>query len=208
MVGILNDIKDNCTMPFKDKGNLVFLLGSALSQSPEPFASCHSERSEEPRLAQGKLREGASEGSLGGSEYLELVHGLVKGKPVIDLDLEKKVQGCCLEAIRRGLIKSAHDCSEGGLAVAIAESCLAGNIGFRSEGWRITGRLDSTLFGEQQPRIVVSISLDSAVELGKTAMMWNVPLTRLGKIGGKRLLVKGYIDLSLAEMGEAWHSLS
>jgi phosphoribosylformylglycinamidine synthase len=184
MVGILNDVKDSCTMSFKDKGDLVFLLGAEM------------------------------ENGLGGSEYLELVHGLLKGKPVIDLDLERMVQGCCLEAVRRGLVKSAHDCSEGDLAVAIAESCLTGNIGFNSEPWKIKERLDSSLFGEPQSRIVVSVSPDSVAFLDKIAKMWEVPLTRIGKVGGERLSVKGMsrakrsnlINLSLAEMRKAWRS--
>ena len=106
MLGLIDDINRHCTISFKDEGDLVFLLGTNLSGSAE---------------------------SLGGSEYLELVHDLVRGKPGIDLDLERRVQRCCLEAIRRVLVKSAHDCSDGGLAVAIAECCLSGNIGLRGE---------------------------------------------------------------------------
>ena len=176
MVGIVNDINKYCTMSFKDKGDLVFSLGNGLG------------------------------GGLGGSEYLKLVHGLVKGLPTIDLDLEKRVQRCCLEAIRRGFVKSAHDCSEGGLAVAIAESCITGNIGFRRADWRPRDRLDETFFGELQSRIVVSVSPDSVAKLDRIATRWQVPLTLLGSVGGKRLTVKGYIDLPLAEIEEAWRN--
>ena len=189
MVGLLANIKDSCTMAFKNEGDLVFLLGAEIEEN------------------------------IGGSEYLELVHGLVKGKPVIDLDSERRVQRCCLEAIKHGFVKSAHDCSEGGLAVAIAESCIAGDIGFMSEDWKIMGRLDSAFFGEHHPRIVVSISPDSAAKLHKIVKRWEVPLTLLGKVGGKRLVVKGtslrgmecrsnLIDLPLAKIARAWHSLS
>ena len=137
---------------------------------------------------------------------MELVHGLVKGAPSIDLDLEKRVQFCCLEAIRRGFIKSAHDCSEGGLAVAIAESCIVGNIGFKETGWKARGRLDTSFFGEIQSRIVVSVSPDSVAKLNRIANRWQVPLTLLGSVGGKRLTVKGYLDLSLAEIEEVWRN--
>ena len=189
MVGIVSDINRHCTMAFKNEGDLVFLLGAEIEEN------------------------------IGGSEYLELVHGLVKGKPVIDLDSERRVQRCCLEAIKHGFVKSAHDCSEGGLAVAIAESCIAGDIGFMSEDWKIMGRLDSAFFGEHHPRIVVSISPDSAAKLHKIVKRWEVPLTLLGKVGGKRLVVKGtslrgmecrsnLIDLPLAKIARAWHSLS
>ena len=93
MVGLIEDIERRCSSAFREDGDAVFLIGSW------------------------------EEGRLDGSEYLELRHGLVRGKPAIDLDLEKRVQRCCLDAIRRGIIKSAHDCSEGGLAVALAEFC-------------------------------------------------------------------------------------
>jgi len=176
MVGLLTDINRHCTMSFKDEGDLVFLLG------------------------------GGMEDGLGGSEYLELMHGLVKGKSSIDLDLEKRVQRCCLEAIQRGFIKSAHDCSEGGLTVAIAESCVVGGIGFKGMNWKMTGRLDSIFFGELQSRIVVSVAPGSVAKLDRIATKGQVPLTLLGTVGGKRLSVKGYINLSLAEIEKAWRS--
>lgn len=177
MVGIINDIDRYCTMSFKGEGNLVFLLGAALS---------------------------GSEGSLGGSEYLEVVHHLVRGKPTIDLALERRVQRCCLEAMRHGFIKSAHDCSDGGLAVAIAESCIAGDIGFTGGGCRVLGRLDDSFFGELQSRIVVSLSPGSAAKLENIATRWRVPLALLGKVGGRHLLMEDYIDLPLAKIAKAW----
>jgi phosphoribosylformylglycinamidine synthase len=186
MLGVVEDINRHCTMSFENEGDLVFLLGrlSPLTGSSQLAAMAYN--------------------GLGGSEYLELAHGLVKGKPTIDLDMERKVQRCCLGAIKQGLIKSAHDCAEGGLAIAIAESCITGNIGFKGEGWKVRKRLDSAFFGEHQSRIVVSISSDSAVKLNKIARRWQVPLTLLGKIGGKRLVVESYIDLPLAKVERAW----
>jgi len=176
MVGLLTDINRHCTMPFKDEGDLIFLLG------------------------------GSVEDGLGGSEYLELVHGLVKGKPSIDLDLERRVQHCCLEAIEHGFVKSAHDCSEGGLAVAIAESCVVGGIGFKGMNWKMTGRLDSIFFGELQSRVVISVAPGSVAKLDRIATKWHIPVTLLGTVGGKRLSVKGYINLPLAEIGKAWRN--
>jgi len=184
MLGIVEDISRHCTMSFKKGGDLVFLLGES---SPLTISS---------RLS--------SYNGLGASEYLELVHGLVRGKPGIDLNMEKRVQRCCLEAIKRGVIKSAHDCSEGGSLVAIAESCICGDIGFKGENWKVKGRLDSAFFGEHQSRVVVSMSGDSAVKLTKLARKWQVPLTLLGRVGGRRLVVEGYIDLPLAKMKRAW----
>ena len=179
MVGVVSDINKYCTLSFKDEGDLVFLLGTPLD---------------------------ADEGALAGSEYLELIHGKVRGKPFIDLDLERRLQRCCREAIGLGFVKSAHDCSEGGLAVTIAESCLAGDIGFKVEGWRIKGRLDATFFGEHQSRIVISIPSREQSKLPKIAARWGVPLTYLGRVVGQRLIVKDYIDLPLANIAQAWRS--
>jgi phosphoribosylformylglycinamidine synthase len=114
------------------------------------------------------------------------------------------VQKLLLEVIGHGLVKSAHDCSEGGLAIAIAESCLVGDIGFKGGSWKMIGRLDSIFFGELQSRVVVSVAPGSVAKLDRIATKWHVPLTLLGTVGGKRLSVGGYIDLPLAETGKAW----
>ena len=96
MVGLLPKVVQHVTPWFKSPGDLVVLLG--------------------------RTRE-----ELGGSEYLKVVHGLVSGTPPwIDLKLEQAVHQCCLNAIKRGIILSAHDISEGGLAVTLAECCMAG----------------------------------------------------------------------------------
>jgi phosphoribosylformylglycinamidine synthase II len=184
MLGVVEDINRHCTMSFKKEGDLVFLLGEFSPLTSSSQLSSHN--------------------GLGASEYLELVHSLVRGTPGIDLDMEKKVQRCCLEAIKRGFIKSAHDCSEGGLLVAIAESCITGDIGFKGEGWKVKGRLDSAFFGEHQSQVVVSISGDSTVKLSKVARKWRVPLTLLGRVSGRRLVMEGYVDLPLAKVAKAW----
>ncbi len=193
MVGLIDDISNCCTPSFKDEGDLVFLLG-------EGFSGVEG-------------RDG-----LGGSEYLAVVHGLVKGKPSMDLSLERRVQGCLLESIRAGLIKSAHDCSHGGLAVTVAESCIAGNIGLRGEiscyleehpakGKETpdaSTRLDSILFGERQSRIVISLTRSALVKLSRIARKWRVSMAFLGEVGGQHLIVEGYIDVSIAELRKTW----
>ena len=176
MVGLLSDIDRHSTSSFKNEGDLVFLLGGGVGSG------------------------------LGGSEYLELVHGLVVGQPEIDLDLERRVQRCCLDAIEMSIVRSAHDCSDGGLAVAIAVGCIAGDIGFRGRNWKIRGRLDSALFGEIQSRIVVSVQVESVRKLERLAARWKVTLGLLGTVGGRRLMVEDYIDLPLAKMSKAWRS--
>ena len=96
---------------------------------------------------------------LAGSEYLDVMHGMTAGQPRIDLDLERRVQETCREGIRTGLVRSAHDCSDGGLAVALAESCILGGVGFRGN-MDTAARWDAALFGEKQSRIVVSVERD------------------------------------------------
>jgi len=176
MVGVIEDVEKHCTAGFKHEGDYVYLLGCTQ----------------------------AIDTSIGGSEYLQVVHGMIKGSPYIDLKLEKRLQNCCLEAIRRGIIKSAHDCSEGGLAVALAESCLLGNLGFTSFEPDFEGRLDAALFGEAQSRIIVSVSPEHAWRLEKLADRMEVGALRLGVVSGSRLTIKGIVDLSLRELGKAW----
>ena len=175
MVGLNEDISHRCDMGFVGDGDQVFLLGSGFD----------------------------GEG-LGGSEYLELVHGLVRGRPFIDLDLEKRVQACCLKAIRQGIISSAHDCSDGGLAITLAECCLAGGIGFKGQGWRFGGRLDATLFGEVQSRIIVSVRPEKVKRFEEMAAANRVPVTRLGVVGGRQFTIEGCIDLPLEQAESVW----
>jgi phosphoribosylformylglycinamidine synthase len=175
MVGLIEDISQRCDIGFVKEGDQVFLLGSGLD----------------------------SEG-LGGSDYLELVHNLAKGRPHIDLDLEKRVQSCCLKAIKRGVVNSAHDCANGGLAITLAESCLRRGLGFKGDRWQFSDRLDAALFGEAQSRIVISVDQDKVQQLQALATGQGVPLTRLGTVGGKRFIIDGYIDLPLEEMAAVW----
>ncbi|MFH1482816.1 MAG: phosphoribosylformylglycinamidine synthase subunit PurL, partial [Chloroflexota bacterium] len=171
MAGLLEDIEKRVDQAFKKEGDIVFLLGD-----PRP-------------------------GNLAGSEYLELVHGLVAGRPGLDLALEKRVQKCLREAIKRGLLNSAHDVSDGGLGVALAESSIAGNIGF--QGTKLKGRLDEFLFGEGGGRVVVSASPGKAPALRRLALAHQVPLIRLGAVGGDTFTF-GPVSLPLAEIAQAW----
>ncbi len=176
MVGLIDDVDKHGVYGFENEGDLVFLLGDKQTV----------------------------DSSIGGSEYLALTHGMVKGTPYIDLGMEKRLHRCCLGAIRRGIVNSAHDCSEGGLAVAVAESCLANDLGFVSYGAATSGRLDAFLFGEAQSRIIVSVAPQAAQKLIRLAARYQVAAKRLGTVGGKRLVFKGYIDLSLKQVGDAW----
>ena len=145
--------------------------------------------------------EGRSE-DLAGSEYLELCHGLVAGRPSIDLDLEAKVQALCRRAIADGLVTSAHDCSDGGLAVAIAESSILGGHGFTGS-FQIQGRWDAALFGESQSRILLSLPSQKLPRLQAMADRMDVPLIILGEVGQDRITMTGPINLVLEDAASA-----
>ncbi|MEE9202022.1 MAG: AIR synthase related protein, partial [Dehalococcoidia bacterium] len=176
MLGVLSDLGRRCPSGFRGEGDLVLLLG--------PWGG------------------GAS--SLGGSLYLDMAHGLVAGRPRIDLNMERRVQRLCLSAMRRGLVRSAHDCSDGGLLVALVEACIMGGVGFRGGDWRVEDRWDAALFGEAPSRIVVSVSPEFVPALEALASRLRVPVTKLGATGGTRVTVSGLTDLSLDEIGRAW----
>jgi phosphoribosylformylglycinamidine synthase len=177
MLGLLEDVERRCQMGFQADGDLVFLLGAGLESAA---------------------------GSLAGSDYLNEVHGRVAGRPLIDLELEVRVQRACLEAIRRGLLCSAHDCSHGGLAVTVAESCIAGGRGMDASGLAFEGRLDAALFGEAPSRIVVSCAPAARGELDALAATHDVPLTHLGAVGRERLRVGPHVDLPVSELARAY----
>jgi phosphoribosylformylglycinamidine synthase len=180
MLGIIDDVRYRIGMGFGAADDLVYLLGSADSH--------------------GGLRGDAA--ALAGSEYLAVLHGTIAGRPSIDLDLEKRVQQVCLEAGRRGLISSAHDCSDGGLAVTLAESCRAGSVGIDATRLNISGRIDAALFGESQSRIIVSLPPERDAELLELAASRKVPATLLGRVGGDNLRVANLVDLPVADLAK------
>ena len=171
-------------------------------------------------------------GDLAGSEYLQLLHGLLAGQPQIDLELERQVQQLCRTAIAAGLLRSAHDCADGGLLTALAESCILGNHGLTGywgtlmddamqaarvrpggpQGVLMPPRWDAVYFGEKQSRIIVSLPPEKLPELRQLAAASAVPLTLLGTTGGPRLRLDPApapalippIDLPLAELRQTW----
>jgi phosphoribosylformylglycinamidine synthase len=171
-LGLIDDVERVMPMGFQDEGDEVYVLGI------------------------DALRGDAAE--LSGSEYLKIAHGLVAGQPTIDLDMEAHVQKLCLEAGHHGVIKSAHDCSRGGLALAMAKCCMSGETGLDASSVTIEGRLDAALFGEAPSRIVVSTA--DRAKLEALASGHGVPLLLVGRVGGDRLRVADAIDVAVAEL--------
>src|SRR4051812_10373977 len=169
VVGLIERPEHITTQWFKDEGDIIILLGD-LVNAEDPL--------------QG----------LGGSAYLQLVHSRKTGTPPkMDLENAKTLHSTLLGLIQSGLVKSAHDCSEGGLAVALAESCISQQIaretprlvGAEIELGELSGkRLDAVLFGESQNRVVISVKPLDAVKVIERAKLMGVSATKLGTIGG------------------------
>ena len=189
-LGLLEDVRQHCGAGFPEEGLAVILLGA------------------------DRLTARASD--LAGSEYLNTIHGLVKGRPRIDLALERRVQAFCRSLIAEGLAKSAHDCSDGGLAVAVAESCILGDgriggggpVGFvASEELRLNmpRRWDAALFGEAASRILIAVETEHSGGILDAAEAAGVPATILGRTEGDRMRIDGLIDLPVEELAGAWY---
>ena len=158
---------------------------------------------------------GENRGELGGSEYLKVLHGLVRGKPpAVDLDRERALIALLTSAAGRGLVRSAHDCSDGGLAVALAECAFdSGGIGFEVDvpAAPVTAaalKVAATLFGESAARAVVSVRPEDLQAFLRLAAEHGVPAAAVGATGGARLRVSVdgelAIDSSVAEAELKW----
>ncbi|WP_295617900.1 phosphoribosylformylglycinamidine synthase subunit PurL [Chamaesiphon sp. GL140_3_metabinner_50] len=149
MVGIVDDITKVCGQGWQNSGDRIYLLGIPVGYFPFKTAL----------LKTYPVADGLELLTLGASEYLATLHHTIAGQPpAVNFDLELKVQAACRDGIQHGWINSAHDCSEGGLAVALAECAIAGNKGAAILLGGIVDRFDTALFGEGGARIVVSIS--------------------------------------------------
>ena len=138
MVGLVHDLERVTGLAWRQPGDAVWLLGVPLeSGAAEP----------DDRLG------------LGGSSYLAVLHELVTGRPPrVDLELERSLQSLLRQAIAEGLISAAHDFSDGGLAVAAAECCIASGLGARLELPASSLRPDRLLFAEGGARVLVAVA--------------------------------------------------
>jgi phosphoribosylformylglycinamidine synthase subunit PurL len=177
MVGLVADLSRTCGQGWHTPGDLIYLLGQPITAQPD---ASHQ-----------------AQVTLGGSEYLAWVHLTVAGQPPqIDLNLEQQVQSLCRQGIAQGWIQSAHDCSEGGLAVALAECCISRQQGATlqlpipsqssSEHEANTARWDEILFSEGGARIIVSVHpADQAAWEATLAQQLPQHWQRLGQVVGQ-----------------------
>lgn len=180
MLGLIDDASLAVTSHFKNDGDVIVQLG-------------------------------LTKGHVGGSEYLAVVHGLVAGDaPGIDLEAEKRLQEVLIESSGKGLIRSAHDCSDGGLAVALAECCIgtgAGAIGAEVDVVPDGIRPDFQLFGEDQGRAIVSAAASNGHAILEIARQHQVPASVIGRVGGDRLVIGKYVSIPVGEMSDAYTNL-
>ncbi len=177
MIGLLDDYHNSIKSGFRDEGDLIILLGDN---------SKH----------------------LGGSEYLKECRHLIWGNPpAVDLEKEKQLYKTFLELTATKIIKSAHDCSDGGLAIAIAESCFNAErlLGARIE-MSFCYRPDAELFGEEHSRIICSLKEADLPTLKEICQSNNFPFQVIGKTGGMRLEINDLIDVDIAELKKLWEN--
>ena len=178
MVGLINDIEHRCDMGFKQEGDIIVMLGRRRDE-------------------------------LGGSEYLYRCHGVESGAvPVADLDEEKRLIELLLELIREGVLCSCHDISDGGLAVALAESALKGQKGFEIQVTDNGRPLDGILFSEAPGRVVVSFKDNQMIAVKEKAGQYGIGIQVLGEVKGEDMVLKcakkEVIRLSLEQAGKIW----
>ena len=157
---------------------------------------------------------GDSRNELGGSEYLQVVHRLIRGvPPVLDLKREAALQRLLVEGVAKGLIRSAHDCAEGGLAVTLAEACFDTGLGADVDVAAVPGAAPgfediATLFGESASRVIVSVTPARMAELMALAASAGVPAIAIGQVGGERIRVsvggRRVLDEPLVEAERLW----
>ncbi|MBU0508505.1 phosphoribosylformylglycinamidine synthase subunit PurL [bacterium] len=173
MVGLIEDVDRTVAMGFKDEGDFVALLGT-----PGP--------------------------DIGASEFLSVIHGTVAGAPP-RLDMESNLQLIELlaELADLGLVKSAHDLSEGGLAVTVAEMCIAGKLGcVLTFPWK--GRAVESLFAESAGCVVVSVEHGQWSGFRHAAERHSVPVQILGRVGGDLLVINDWIAMPVEQMEEIY----
>jgi phosphoribosylformylglycinamidine synthase len=170
MLGLIDDPKHITTQWFKEAGDIVLLLGDLGAE-------------------------------LGGSEYLKRIHKLKKGvPPKMDLKQAKRIHDGLLKFIRKGWIKSAHDCSEGGIAVALAECCMSNTDGKTFVGAKIDlPAKAAVLFGESQSRIVITATTENAAAILNSGL----PVMKLGVTGGDKLKI-GKLAWDVKKLRDAW----
>ncbi len=178
MLGIIEDQTKVISSEFKKEGDLILLLGKHCNE-------------------------------VGGSEYLKEIHQLIKGNPPqVDLDQEANLYKAFLALADQKLVASAHDCSDGGLAVALAESCFKhdGTTIGASVEFPYVNRKDTELFGESHSRIIISVKRKNLTLVEEILNKFHQPYIELGLVGGDQLIINKEIKANAADLRNIWES--
>ncbi|HZN08154.1 MAG TPA: phosphoribosylformylglycinamidine synthase subunit PurL [Pyrinomonadaceae bacterium] len=189
MVGLIEDVRRTITPGFKNEGDVIALLG----------------------VTQDDLSMGEYAVSVGGVTTAEIE--AASAVPELDMERERAVQSACLEAAEAGLLTSAHDCSDGGLAVALAESCFS-SLGRDAIGARVDlkGTLSPTslLFSESPSRIIISMDPSVVESVKKISEQHNAPFAVIGQVDGKRFVVSidgdEVVNTNITDLESAWRN--
>lgn len=176
MVGLVEDIDHITTQWFKNDGDAILLIGK-------------------------------NEEHLGASEYLHTIYNINKGSvPPLDLNKEKLSQNVLLKIIQAKLVNSAHDVSDGGLAVALAECSISNKEQPKGAAFDLKDsfRTDCLLFGETQSRVVISCSTDNAARIQELFKKADISCNQIGTVGGDRYKINDLIDLPLTDLSHAF----
>ena len=184
MVGLIEDVKRLIQPGFKNAGDFIALLGATHDDlSMSEYSAVFGEPGDDRRV------------------------------PVLDLELERAVQTACLRAAEAGLLRSAHDCSDGGLAVALAECCFSSlNREAFGADIDITGDYDvaTRLFSESPSRIIISFDESALGDIEEIVAAASCPMTLLGNVGSDRLRIESdgdeVIQIDVSELENAWRS--
>ncbi|HXM99633.1 MAG TPA: phosphoribosylformylglycinamidine synthase subunit PurL [Candidatus Dormibacteraeota bacterium] len=201
ILGLLEDSSKVMKLAFRSDGDDIFLLDG-------PLAGNRSEHGGAMVPASDPAREFSS------SEYSKTISGIVAGQPpAIDLAAEKRLQDCLVALASESVLASAHDISDGGFAVTLAESCFASNELSAQVNLDEAGPAEEVLFGERGARAIVSAKQTSIARLQEIARQYGVAATRIGRVtsaGTLRIQLNGssVIDSPLATLHDTWaHSL-
>lgn len=177
MLGVIEDVEKHKMSPsFKKEGDIILYVGA-------------------PRIG------------LGGTEYLKVIHGLTTGDaPILDLDVELKVQETVLEAITSGLVTAAHDISDGGLAVTIAEMGIFGSLGAQIDLSVLSGSIHEIWFSEAQSGIILTCQSNQKEPLMKHLSQGGVDVAQIGTVQGDALNFEGVGSVSLDQLHNIYES--
>ena len=172
MIGLIDNIENVTPSAFQNESDLVYLIGETKNE-------------------------------LGGSEYLKIIHDKVAGMPPkINLELEKSTNETILNAIKSGYVVSAHDVSDGGLSIALAECCIIN----KSNPIGIEAKIESELkehqllFSESQSRFILSVKSESKSDFESLCRSNNITFQNIGKSGGNNLIIGDKLNIPLTEL--------